>query len=123
MVSETSHHVADPAYDCLTCGACCASQSPGQGYVFLTDADLGRLAGIELPIVASMVQDSDPPETMRALGTKLDPNGTKVCALLDGCSGGRTACSVYERRPGACLGFEVGSLFCKLARQRFGLPV
>jgi Fe-S-cluster containining protein len=111
------------AYDCLTCGACCASQSPGESYVLVNDADIRRLKGTGLPILTIDVQDADPPETLRALPTKLDPHGTRVCRALNGCAGGPNACSVYEQRPRACRIFEVGGLFCREARQRFGLPV
>ena len=69
------------------------------------------------------MQDADLPETERALLTKSDPRGTKVCVALNGCAGGENACSVYERRPGACRTFEVGGFFCRQARERFGLPV
>lgn len=110
-------------YDCLTCGACCASQSPGQSYVLLNDADVQRLERTGLPILTIDVQDADPPETLQSLGTKLDPNGTKVCIALGGCAGGVNACSVYEKRPRACRIYDVGGLFCREARQRFGFPV
>jgi Fe-S-cluster containining protein len=110
-------------YDCLTCGACCASPSPGEAYVRLDDADIDRLRGTDLPILEIAVQDTDPPETQRALPTKFDPRGTRVCIALGGCSGGVNACSVYEGRPGACRTFEVGGYFCQEARRRFGLPV
>jgi Fe-S-cluster containining protein len=110
-------------YDCLKCGACCASPSPGESYVRLDAADIRRLEGTGLPILQLAVQGAEPPETVEALGTKSDPHGTRVCAALNGCAGGANACSVYERRPGACRSFEVGGLFCRIARQRFGLPV
>jgi Fe-S-cluster containining protein len=109
-------------YDCLTCGACCASQSPGASYVLVNEADVARLRGTGMPILTIDVQDSEPPETLQALGTQLDPNGCKVCCALGGAAGGVNACSVYERRPRACRIFEVGGLFCREARQRFGLP-
>lgn len=112
-----------PQYDCLTCGACCASQSPGQSYVLLNEADVKRLHGTGLPILTLDVQDSEPPETLEALPTKFDPNGTKVCIALGGCSGGVNACSIYEQRPRACRVFEVGGYFCQDARRRFGFPV
>ncbi len=110
-------------YDCLTCGACCASPSPGETYVLLDDADVERLRGTGLPVIRIDVQDADPPDSLLALSTKSDPRGTKVCVALGGCAGGVNACSVYERRPGACRAFAVGGLFCRTARQRFGLPV
>lgn len=110
-------------YDCLTCGACCASESPGEAYVRLTEADLVRLNGTNLRIVRYVEQDSDPVETSCSLGTKLDPNGRRVCVALDGCAGGENACSVYEQRPAACRRYEVGGYFCRQARQRFGLPL
>jgi Fe-S-cluster containining protein len=110
-------------YDCLTCGCCCASPSPGASYVKLDSPDIDRLCGTGLPILEIPVQDADPPETERALPTKSDPRGTKVCIALNGCAGGVNACSVYERRPGACRTFEVGGLLCRQARERFGLPV
>jgi hypothetical protein len=110
-------------YDCLSCGACCASPSPGESYVLLNDADSRRLEGTGLPILTIDVQDADPPEQLQALPTRRDPNGTKVCIALNGCAGGANACSVYERRPRACRVFAVGDYFCREARKRFGLPV
>lgn len=112
-----------PDYDCLTCGACCATPSPAKAYVRLDDADIDRLRGTGLPILEIAVQDADPPETQRALPVKPDPRGTRVCVALNGCAGGANACSVYVRRPSACRTFEVGGYFCREARQRFGLPV
>lgn len=110
-----------PEYDCLTCGACCASPSPGDTYVILTAKDVARL-GTSLPIVYVDVQDADPPEQLPALGTKRDANGTKVCIGLGGCAGGANACSVYEQRPWACRQYERGGLFCQEARRKFGFP-
>src|SRR5208337_3276237 len=112
-----------PKYDCLKCGACCASPSPGKTYVRLSAADIERLRGTGLPILSHEEQDSDPVEVIHSLGTKLDPNGRKVCIALGGCSGGENACSVYEQRPVACRRFEVGGLFCEMARKEFGLPL
>jgi len=110
-------------YDCLTCGACCATPSPGNAYVRLDEADVERLRSTGLPILEISVEDADPPETQRALSVKPDPRCTRVCVALDGCAGGTNACSIYEQRPGACRTFEVGGYFCREARQRFGLPV
>lgn len=112
-----------PQYDCLTCGSCCHSQSPGRGYVLLSDADHDRMRRLNLPVITSPVQDSDPPETVHLLGTKLDANGCKVCVAFTGVAGGVNACSIYADRPGACRGFELGGFFCQEARKRFGLPV
>lgn len=111
------------SYDCLTCGACCASESPGEAYVRLTDADMERLRVTQLPVLRYEEQDSDPVEYSCSLGTKLDPNGRRVCVALNGCAGGENACSVYELRPAACRRYEVGGYFCRQARRLFGLPV
>ena len=81
-----------PQYDCLTCGSCCHSQSPGQGYVLLSERDQERLRPFSLPILSSPVQDSDPPEIVQMLGTRLDANGCKVCAAFTGVAGGVNAC-------------------------------
>lgn len=110
-------------YDCLTCGACCAAPAPAEAYVRLSAADIDRLRGTGLPILTFPVQDADPPELDRALPTKPDPRGARVCLALTGCVGGVNACSIYEQRPGVCRTFEVGGYFCKDARRRFGLPV
>lgn len=115
--------MTETSYDCLTCGACCASPSPGQSYVLVDEADIRRLEGTGLPVLRLEVQDAEPPETVEALPTKLDPHGRKVCVALDGCAGGANACGVYTQRPRACRLFEVGGLFCRLARQEFGLPI
>ena len=110
-------------YDCLTCGACCASPSPGVSYVVLSEADVRRLDGTGLPILEFPVQDAEPPETIQTLGTKADTTGCKVCIALEGRAGGVNRCTVYEQRPQACRKFEVGGLFCRMAREKFGFPV
>jgi len=109
-------------YDCLTCGACCASQSPGAGYVLLSAADIARLGGLSLPILESAEQDAELFQLNRQLGTRIDARGQKVCTALDGCAGGTNRCTIYEQRPDACRGFEVGGMLCRLAREAFGLP-
>ena len=111
------------AYDCQTCGACCASHWNGDGYVRLYDMDLARLDGMGLPILQQEQGYGDPPEVIPKLGTRFDDHGQRVCVAFQGSIGGACACGVYEQRPEACRRFESGSTLCREARQRFGLPL
>ena len=116
-------NASPPTYNCLICGACCAPEAPAESSIRLSEVDSVRLRGTGLPILKLDEQDSDPPEFIYALRTKPDPNGRRVCVALTGSAGGANSCSIYESRPGACRGFEVGGFFCRQARQRFGLPL
>jgi Fe-S-cluster containining protein len=112
-----------PPYDCQACGACCATAPERNGYVRLYDGDLERLRDSGLPIIESAEQDTDPPETIAKLATKLDPHGHRVCVAFEGGVGGACTCLIYDRRPSVCRMFEMGGLLCRLARQERGLPV
>src|SRR5262249_43840625 len=105
------------------CGAGCASPWDGDGYVRLYDIDIGRLHGSELPILMQQQGYGDPPEVIPKLGTRFDAHGQRVCVALAGSAAGPCACSIYEQRPEACRRFEMGSVLCREARRRFGLPL
>jgi Fe-S-cluster containining protein len=108
-------------YDCQACGACCLTYPDAVGYVRLSDADQDRLRGLELPIIEFVQDEGGGPEVIRKLGTRLDAEGRRTCAALDGSAGKACACRVYEQRPMACRMFEAGGLLCRLARQERGM--
>jgi len=110
-------------YDCQSCGACCTTSPDHLAYVNLSDNDVDRLRGTDVPIVHQEQGYSDPPEVLIKLGTKLDARGRRVCAGLDGEAGKHCECRIYEQRPFACRAFEAGGLLCRLTRQEMGLPV
>ena len=94
-----------PAFDCLTCGACCR-----EGYDTVE------------------VEDDDPavqrhPELMRRgpFGhLNLHRDGPRcVCLRL---ANQRYTCAIYPTRPRTCRDLAVGSAACLTARRRVGLP-
>ena len=111
-------------YDCQSCGACCLSPWEAEGYVRLHDLDVERLRGTGLSILLEEQPGWDEqPEELVRLSTQLDKQGRRACVALAGCAGRSCACSIYDQRPDPCRRFEVGSLLCRQARQRLGLPV
>jgi Fe-S-cluster containining protein len=109
----------EPAYDCRTCGACCAPYAESDCYVRLSDGDLERLQGLSLSII-DQIEGED---MIPTLGTKRDAEGKRVCVAFEGEVGKPCGCGIYERRPFACRVFEAGSVLCREARQTRGLPV
>jgi len=49
------------------------------------------------------------------------PGGDRVCVAFADKVGRRCSCTIYEDRPRACQGFEIGGLWCRLARHAAGL--
>lgn len=102
-----------PGTDCRTCGACCAPSDPRSSvHVRLEEADLAQIPGI---MRKSLVAADG-----AALVTK-SMNGQAVCSALNGMVGGQCKCGIYNQRPLVCRLFEIGSVECLEARQRFGL--
>jgi len=79
-------------FTCTGCGKCCTG---GGGHVYLSPADLQRLAGyLELPLGAVARRFTRMRNGRRAL---LNGDGTDACIFLKD-----NACSVYEGRPVQC---------------------
>jgi len=93
-----------PAYDCVTCGACCFSRNPR--YLVLLPEDTGRA----LP-PASLFEDA---------GRTFVDFSCGHCTHLT-LSEGRAECSVYEDRPEACRAFRAGSFECLKAIRANGV--
>lgn len=113
--------VADPLYDCQTCGACCASPWTGEGYALLYPNDVARLDGLGLPVFQMTQGDGD--DAITLLGTRVDGQARRVCVAFGGEVGGACACTVYEARPAVCRDVEPGDGACRDSRRRFGLPI
>jgi Fe-S-cluster containining protein len=101
------------AYDCQTCGACCANRTGALAYVRLGRGEAGRMRRLGLPVVRTREGNY--------LGTKVDADGRRVCAAFEGGMGGTCSCGVYLDRPGTCRAFEVGGMECREARRAAGL--
>lgn len=112
----------EAAFDCRTCGACCA---------YGLHIDLEQLGDVErLPpkyqlrviqhegaacseCIDSGFHDHD---TYPMLPNERTTNG-KQCIALRGDVMVRVACDIYEHRPDACRGFQPGSRKCLQARE------
>jgi len=103
---------AEPALDCLTCGACCAPRANWRVYVEVTERDRERLpARYALRVVNG------------ELATQRRRNGVR-CVALRGTLGESVRCDMHEQRPDACRTFQVGSQHCLDARKEvLGLTV
>lgn len=92
------------AFDCQSCGACCAYSGDWPRFSLEDDAALAR-------IPSRFVDDA-------AGGMRCEGNR---CSALLGTVGGKTACLVYEVRPQVCASCQPGDDACLMARARFGL--
>jgi Fe-S-cluster containining protein len=90
------------AFDCLTCGACCAYSDTWPA--FIGDGDG---AGIPDELI-----DFDRGR-MQCYGNR--------CSALAGEIGRRAQCSVYANRPLVCREFQAGSEDCVMVRRSFSL--
>jgi uncharacterized protein len=95
---------AEPAYDCQTCGACCAYSCEWPRFSLEDDAALA-------PIPERFVDDGR--GRMRCEGDR--------CTALVGEIGVATACAVYAVRPEVCAACVPGDDECRAARRRFNL--
>jgi uncharacterized protein len=96
--------MADPSFDCVSCGACCFSRNPR--YLALLPWDASRAL---------------PAESLFSEGgqtfVKFDCGH---CVHLQ-LAGGKAVCGVYEDRPEACRAFRAGSFECVRARRANGI--
>jgi Fe-S-cluster containining protein len=106
------------AYDCRRCGACCLSPDDGDRYVVLEGDEPERLRRLGLPVFANGRGEV-------CLGTVAHdgPGRGRACVALDGAAWFGCGCTVYEDRPARCRQFEMGSVLCRQARLRVGLPL
>ncbi|MFZ3583424.1 YkgJ family cysteine cluster protein [Loktanella sp. DJP18] len=99
--------------DCQECGACCTFA--GEVVVEATDIVLPKYLTRS---VRRMIE----------FGSWEADDGVRVMArsACNSCvalrlKGGRYACRIYEKRPGACREFAAGSHECSLARKQAGM--
>ncbi|ARU05812.1 zinc/iron-chelating domain-containing protein [Comamonas serinivorans] len=99
-----------PSNPCTSCGACCACFRVDFSVYELLSQGGSVPDGLTVPLTATLA---------RMRGTDHSP---PRCAALTGTLGVRTACGIYEWRPGPCHELEAGSDACNRARLRQGLP-
>lgn len=92
------------AFDCQSCGACCAYAPDWPRFTLEDDATLAR-------IPAAFVDDDA--GRMRCDGNR--------CSALTGLVGTATACAVYAVRPEVCRACTPGDDACRIARAHYGL--
>ncbi|WP_192246221.1 YkgJ family cysteine cluster protein [Mesorhizobium silamurunense] len=93
-----------PAFDCQSCGACCAYSADWPRFSTEEDAELDRIP--EALIAANQ-------SGMRCEGNR--------CSALRGEVGKGTACAIYDVRPHVCRACMPGGDDCLMARTVFGL--
>ncbi|HEX6958082.1 MAG TPA: YkgJ family cysteine cluster protein [Ferrovibrio sp.] len=91
------------AFDCQSCGACCAVSRDWPRFSLEDDAALAR-------IPAAFVDDER--GRMRCDGDR--------CSALNGRVGEATSCAVYAMRPDVCRACSPGDDACLMARRHFG---
>ena len=96
--------MTDPAFDCVSCGACCFSRNPF--YLALLPYDAARA----LPAGSLFAEAGQTYVTFDC--------GQCVHLQL---GGGKAVCGVYEDRPEACRAFRAGSYECVKARRANGV--
>ena len=108
-------------FDCRTCGACCVADYDDVGYVHVNEEDFDRLTEKEQRRLVHEEASEERLLVFRTLKTASDKCGNCRCAALRGTVGLRVSCTIYERRPQACVRFAAGSMQCLEARkQAFG---
>lgn len=98
-------------YDCVKCGACCATNWQDEHYVYLSDGDVAHIPEHRRD---ELVVYTD---GLPSIGLRLNKQNTRVCAALSGKIGNSVACTIYEHRPFICRHFEPGSMECDYARR------
>jgi len=91
-------YVAGLAFECQGCGRCCAG--PEEGYVWVTDEDVARIAEF-LGISEKRMRDS----YVRRVGKRLSLRESKPsndCVFLDRDEEGKRTCAIYSVRPVQC---------------------
>ena len=101
-------------YDCVKCGACCATNWQEDHYVTLNEEDVRRLTDEDRERLIIYIDGEDRRPAMR---TRYNRRGELVCAALQGFTGCRVSCSIYEDRPDACRRFSRGGMACDFARR------
>ena len=96
--------LAEPKFDCQTCGACCAFSDTWPRFTLEDEAALARI----------------PAEFVNAAGTGMHCTGER-CAALTGTVGVSVSCKAYNVRPYVCRECSPGDEACTIARAGFNL--
>ncbi|AZO30775.1 MULTISPECIES: YkgJ family cysteine cluster protein [Mesorhizobium] len=97
---------ASAAFDCQSCGACCAYSADWPRFSTEEDAELDRI----------------PEALVAADQSGMHCEGSR-CSALCGEVGKGTACTIYEVRPHVCRACMPGGDDCLMARAMYGLAV
>ena len=93
-----------PAFDCRTCGACCAYSPSWPRFTLEDDATIARI----------------PQALVNASGNGLRCTGNR-CAALEGTVKVSVSCTIYSIRPDVGRSCLPGDEACLIARSRFNL--
>lgn len=99
------------SFECVKCGACCAS--------FRVSFYWGETSAHEQGTVPAELTTAISPHHVCMKGTESKP---VHCIALIGEVGREVSCSIYEQRSSTCRQFEAGSEDCAKARKIHGLP-
>ncbi|MDX8482593.1 YkgJ family cysteine cluster protein [Mesorhizobium sp. VK24D] len=97
---------APAAFDCQSCGACCAYSADWPRFSTEEDAEL----------------DLIPEDLVAADQSGMRCEGGR-CAALRGEVGKGTACAIYDARPHVCRACMPGGDDCLMAREMYGLAL
>lgn len=99
------------AFDCQTCGACCAYFRVSFYWGEADDAPGGT-------VPVGLTQKLDPYQRCMQ-GTS---SRTPRCVALSGEIGQQVGCSIYPVRSSTCHALQAGDAQCLRAREKHGLP-
>jgi len=99
------------AFDCQTCGACCA-----QFRVSFYWAEADDAPGGTVPVALT---EAISPHLRCMQGTS---SRRPHCIALEGQVGQQVSCRIYDLRASTCRAVQVGDAQCLRARERHGLP-
>ena len=110
----------DDESSCMACGACCLADYDDVGYVHVDEKDFDQLTEREQKKLVHEDADASGGQLLmfRSLKTAKDARGNCRCVALHGTVGLHVTCSIYDRRPQACVKFAVDSMQCREARKQ-----
>lgn len=110
--------MAEPAYDCTRCGACCFNppENVAEGYSEYIEVAPRDELRKKHELLRRYVLEIDGRLHMRLLADQR-------CKALQGALGKHVRCSIYAFRPSPCRRVEAGSELCQRYRNDQGLGV
>lgn len=108
--------MAQPAYDCTRCGACCFNppENVAEGYAQYIEVAPRDELRKKHELLRRYVLELDGRLHMRLLADHR-------CKALQGALGKHVRCSIYAFRPSPCRRVEAGSDLCRRYRSEQGL--